>query len=260
MLDPTAFTCRVLAQQLADEWVEYVEATSRRVGTATGYRQAVTLLCRFVDDTLQGGPSAASLAEADPDISDVLLAWEHSLPSQRPVGSTRPGTLASLVRTLISRRLQHPDRPVDDRLGRVAADQHGLYWGTNQELDEYSHKDETTLIRALASVLHEPSLDVDGQRSAAADRRGLFACRVLVRFWGRRSPYAARHRFARSLSVPADGKRKWQGDLSPCRSQLIAHWGACGKTRVVAQNRRPRPQPAEMGARRACVVDVWGTW
>ncbi|MFE3907156.1 hypothetical protein ACFXPY_44790 [Streptomyces sp. NPDC059153] len=102
MLDPTAFTCRVLAQQLAAEWVEYVEATSRRVGTATGYRQAVTLLCRFVDDTLQGGASAASLAEADPDISDVLLAWEHSLPSQRPVGSTRPGTLASLVRTLIS--------------------------------------------------------------------------------------------------------------------------------------------------------------
>ncbi|MFJ7494476.1 hypothetical protein ACIQZB_25325 [Streptomyces sp. NPDC097727] len=48
--DPAAFTCRVLAQQLADEWVEYVEVTSRRAGTATRYRQAVTLLCRFVDD------------------------------------------------------------------------------------------------------------------------------------------------------------------------------------------------------------------
>ncbi|WP_141720808.1 hypothetical protein [Streptomyces sp. Ncost-T10-10d] len=89
MLDPAAFTCRVLAQQLADEWVEYVEVTSRRVGTATGYRQAVTLLCRFVDDTLQGGASAASLAEADPDISEVLLAWEHSL--CRSGQSARPG-------------------------------------------------------------------------------------------------------------------------------------------------------------------------
>ncbi len=42
--------------------------------------------------------------------------------------------------------------------------------------------------------------------------------------------------------------------------RTVAHRGACGKTRVVPQNRRPRPQPAEMGARRACVVvDVWGT-
>ncbi|MFJ7494475.1 hypothetical protein ACIQZB_25320 [Streptomyces sp. NPDC097727] len=44
----------------------------------------------------------------------------------------------------------------------MAANQHGLYWGTSQELDEYSHKDKAALIRALASILHEPSLDVDG--------------------------------------------------------------------------------------------------
>ena len=43
-------------------------------------------------------------------------------------------------------------------------------------------------------------------------------------------------------------------------SQLIARWGACGKAPGIAQNRRPMPQPAEMRARRACVVvDVWGT-
>jgi hypothetical protein len=62
------------------------------------------------------------------------------------------------------------------------------------------------------------------------------------------------------LPVPLNGKRQRQGELSPCHSQRIARWGACRKTRVVAQNRRPMPQPAEMGARRACVVvDVWGT-
>jgi hypothetical protein len=48
--------------------------------------------------------------------------------------------------------------------------------------------------------------------------------------------------------------------LSPCHSQLIARWGTCRKTRGTAQNRRPMPQPAELGSRRAgVVVDVSGT-
>ncbi len=34
---------------------------------------------------------------------------------------------------------------------------------------------------------------------------------------------------------------------TPFHSQHIAHRGACGKTQVVPQNRRPRPEPAEMG-------------
>ena len=46
---------------------------------------------------------------------------------------------------------------------------------------------------------------------------------------------------------------------TPFHFQHISQRGTCGKTRVVPQNRRPRPQPAEMGARHACVVvDVWG--
>ncbi|MGG2464670.1 DUF6309 family protein [Streptomyces sp. RGM 3693] len=82
---------------------------------------------------------------------------------------------------------------------------------------------------------------------------------------GGRGTYAPRHHFARSLSVPWDGTRQRQkqkqrqGERSPCHSQRIARWGACRKPRVTAQNRRPMPQPAEMRARRACVVvDVWG--
>jgi hypothetical protein len=64
----------------------------------------------------------------------------------------------------------------------------------------------------------------------------------------------------REKLVRSSGRQKQrQGGFSPCHSQCIARWGACGKTRVVAQNRRPRLQPAELGARRACVVvDVWG--
>ncbi len=44
----------------------------------------------------------------------------------------------------------------------------------------------------------------------------------------------------------------------PRRSQRIARRGACGKTRVVAQNHRPRSQPAEMGTC-APFFDVRGT-
>src|SRR5580704_5999711 len=50
-------------------------------------------------------------------------------------------------------------------------------------------------------------------------------------------PYVARRRFARRLSVPSGRQR--QGDLTPCHFYRIADWGACGKTRVVLQNRRP---------------------
>jgi transposase len=36
---------------------------------------------------------------------------------------------------------------------------------------------------------------------------------------------------------------------TPCHFQHIAHWGPCGKTRVVPQNLQPKPEPAEMGCR-----------
>jgi NAD(P)-dependent dehydrogenase (short-subunit alcohol dehydrogenase family) len=46
---------------------------------------------------------------------------------------------------------------------------------------------------------------------------------------------------------------------TPLHSQPIAHWGACGKTRVVPQNGRPRPEPAEMGAaERVCCCRCMG--
>jgi hypothetical protein len=45
---------------------------------------------------------------------------------------------------------------------------------------------------------------------------------------------------------------------TPLHFQSIAHWGACGKTRVMPQNGWPGPEPTETGSRSACVVvDVW---
>ena len=36
---------------------------------------------------------------------------------------------------------------------------------------------------------------------------------------------------------------------------IYAAQGACGKPRVVPHNRRPKPEPTEMGVVNACVVD-----
>jgi hypothetical protein len=59
-------------------------------------------------------------------------------------------------------------------------------------------------------------------------------------------PYAARRRFARGWSVHS-GRYRGRRVPTPCHFQRIAHRGACGKTRVVPQNRGARPGPAEAG-------------
>lgn len=77
--DPSRFACQLLAQELADEWAEYVEVAARRTGTAIFHRQSITLFCEFVDAHLPGRAPTASLGGADPDLAEVLLAWEYSL-------------------------------------------------------------------------------------------------------------------------------------------------------------------------------------
>jgi hypothetical protein len=146
--DPSRFACRTLAAELADEWVEYIEVTNRRTGTASNHRQGLRLFCAFVDEQLAGRSPAASLARTDPDLSMVLLAWEQSLPAQWPRGSTRPGALAANIRVLINRRQRHPDRDLAPRLAQIAAQDHNLAWGVTQELDEFSRKDKTALVKA----------------------------------------------------------------------------------------------------------------
>ncbi|MYQ94845.1 hypothetical protein GTY20_27975 [Streptomyces sp. SID4946] len=147
-LDPSQFACRTLAAELADEWVEYIEVTSRRTGTASNHRQGLRLFCTFVDEQLAGRAPEASLARTDPDLSMVLLAWEQSLPAQWPRGSTRPGALAANIRILINRRQRHPDRDLAPRLAQIVAQDHSLAWGVTQELDEFSRKDKAALVKA----------------------------------------------------------------------------------------------------------------
>ncbi|MEV0636338.1 hypothetical protein AB0I77_15465 [Streptomyces sp. NPDC050619] len=146
--DPSQFACRTLAAELADEWVEYIEVTSRRTGTASSHRQGLRLFCAFVDEQLAGRAPEASLARADPDLSMVLLAWEQSLPARWPRGSTRPGALAANIRILVNRRQRHPDRDLAPRLTQIAGQDHSLAWGVTKELDEFSRKDKAALVKA----------------------------------------------------------------------------------------------------------------
>ena len=74
------------------------------------------------------------------------------------------------------------------------------------------------------------------------------------------APFAACHRFGRTLSVRSGRQKAKARSLpTPCPSQPIAHRGPCGKTRVVLQNLRPKPEPAEIrDSRSTCaLVDVW---
>lgn len=146
--DPAGYACRRLAEELADEWVEFVEVSRVRVGTTRNYRQAIEAFCQFTDGQLGERAPQASMARPDPDMAVVVLAWERQLPAQSPLGSTRPAVMASAIRTLINRRGRHPDRPVDPGLGGLAAGQHALHWGSSRELDEFSRKDKAALVQA----------------------------------------------------------------------------------------------------------------
>jgi hypothetical protein len=63
---------------------------------------------------------------------------------------------------------------------------------------------------------------------------------------GRTRWRAGRRRGGRVL--PA-AKGKGKEIPTPCHFQHIAHRGACGKTRIVPQNLRRKPEPAEMACR-----------
>jgi hypothetical protein len=86
LLDPAEFRCAALAGELADEWVDYVDASRVTGGMAQVYRRAVRNFCATVDAHLVHTTSAASLARAQPDVAAVLAAWERR---RRPGRSSR---------------------------------------------------------------------------------------------------------------------------------------------------------------------------
>jgi hypothetical protein len=119
LLDPAEFRCTVLAGELADEWVDYIDASKVGGGMAQVYRRAVREFCTTVDAHLVHTASAASLARAQPDVAAVLAAWERALPTSaargQPAakglgpgvsGGVRAGRMIDLTLSLVAARVQ----------------------------------------------------------------------------------------------------------------------------------------------------------
>ncbi len=150
-VEPDQYRCSRLAAQLADEWVEYVAATGLRTH-ARNYQQAIDGLCRHIDEEL--GPQAAHLVLESPELLDLLVGWETSLPEQRAAGSQRPAALASATRVLIVRRADHADRKVATEVERFARGRMHIRAGKTTERDEFTRREKRTLVRAAWHSAH----------------------------------------------------------------------------------------------------------
>ncbi|MFJ6689242.1 hypothetical protein [Streptomyces sp. NPDC091294] len=149
-LNPGEFECAGLAAELADEWVELVQAAGFSVGNTRTYRQAIRDFCAHVDTSVPRA-RAASLARTAPDLHLAVTEWLRVLPAQYRAGSRTPGWLASRLRILIGQRIDHPQRAVDSRLAGWVDGALGLRRGQTQELDEFTRADKKKLIAAAWS-------------------------------------------------------------------------------------------------------------
>jgi hypothetical protein len=145
--DPSVFACARLAAELADEWAENTAACEHGVTNTRGYRRAISAFCAHVDATVPRA-ARASLANADPDLHLAVTEWIRILPSQFPAGAQAPADLAGRLRTLISRRIRHPGRPVAGRLPNWATGAIGVLQGSTTELDEFTRQDKRALVQA----------------------------------------------------------------------------------------------------------------
>lgn len=146
-LDPSDFRCSKLAAELADEWVELVEAANYGPGSATHYRQAVEAFCRHVDATVSRSADA-SLAVTEPDLHHAVTEWIRLLPSRHKAGSRTPAWLAGKLRILVGRRIEHPHRPVAGQLPGWVEGALGLRRGQTDELDEFTRAEKRKIIQA----------------------------------------------------------------------------------------------------------------
>ena len=153
--DPSAFTCRALAAELADEWIEYAGDDELGLASAQAHRRAVSSFCATADELLGPGAAAAGLAREQPDLAWVLAEWERTLPARFAPGSKTPGVLACHLRTLVRRRAEHPGRPVAGPLLRLLGGEIGVGWGTYQEIEEFSRADKQMILKAAWRWLAE---------------------------------------------------------------------------------------------------------
>ncbi|MCY0930205.1 hypothetical protein OTB20_29245 [Streptomyces sp. H27-H1] len=150
-IDPGDYRCPRLAAELADEWVEYVDATGLSASASRDYVRAVDLVCAAMDAASE---DSAALSLESVDLMPLLARWERTLPAAYGEGSRQPGMAASGVRTLIVRRDDHPERRVDESLARFARGMTLTGWGECTERDEFSRADKQALVKAAWSSVH----------------------------------------------------------------------------------------------------------
>lgn len=169
-MDPTEFTCHTLAAELADEWVEYLQASNGGLGSARNYRRAIQRFCTYVEAHVPN-PAEASLARHHPDLHLAATEFVRWLPTQFTAGSQNPANLAWHLQLLVGRRAQHPDREVAGHLAAWANGAVGLAKGRTQELDEFSRTEKKALIAAAwKDLLAIEARLAAGWRMAAAGR------------------------------------------------------------------------------------------
>ncbi|WP_215063823.1 hypothetical protein [Streptomyces sp. ISL-86] len=150
-IDPGDYRCSRLAAELADEWVEYVDATGLSASASRDYVRAVDLVCAAMDTASE---DSAALSLESVDLMPLLARWERILSAAYGEGSRQPGMAASGVRTLIVRRDDHVERRVDESLARFARGMTLTGWGEGAERDEFSRADKQALVKAAWSSVH----------------------------------------------------------------------------------------------------------
>lgn len=237
---PGRYACSGLAAELAQEWVEYVDAAGFTAGSVQSYRQAIANFCAGVDSRFGAAAPSASLAKDQPDLARAVAAWERWLPSSFPEGSGRPSILASAIRVLIRRRVEHPDRPVADAVVAVARAGSGVPVGDSNELDEFSRQEKRELVRtAWTAVVALEKRLTTGWELAATGRHPDHGCWTSVPdlLWG----------LARQAITPKDIH-----DHLPVSTSWPAHLREC-----IGRPDGPLPRTAKQLLSRWLVAQLW---
>lgn len=170
VVDPADFTCSTLAGELADEWVELVEAMDFKLGTARQFRNTIRDFCTFVDRDVPR-PRKATLAHAEPDLHLAVTEWVRRLPASFAAGSRSPAWHAGRLRQLIERRIEHPDRPVVGHLSSWGKGALGVRRGKSEELDEFTRAEKLALVKAAWADL--AAVDARIKKGWALAERGV---------------------------------------------------------------------------------------
>lgn len=141
-----------------------------KVGHVRNFRNTVHLFCSFVDKHA-GRAEEASLGREVPDLHHAVTEWIRTLPTGFKEGSRSPAWHAGRLRRMITRRAEHPNRPVAGHLPGWAQGNVGVRRGQSNELDEFTRPQKQALVKAAwANLIAIETRIKEGWTLAAAGR------------------------------------------------------------------------------------------